>query len=121
MTHRLSTLLIIACVVLFASCGEGHHAKRLVENFMKDDMGVADYSVVSWTKLDSTFRVNDSVLTSMHQQALSEKLVRQQPHYAQPTTKPLRISLKYAVDKDTLTNTFYLDEKLQGVVGVKRN
>lgn len=73
MTHRLSTLLIIACVVLFASCGEGHHAKRLVENFMKDDMGVADYSVVSWTKLDSTFRVNDSVLTSMHQQALSEK------------------------------------------------
>lgn len=60
-------------MVLFASCGEGHHAKRLVENFMKDDMGVADYSVVSWTKLDSTFRVNDSVLTSMHQQALSEK------------------------------------------------
>lgn len=59
-------------MVLFASCGEGHHAKRLVENFMKDDMGVADYSVVSWTKLDSTFRVNDSVLTSMHQQALSE-------------------------------------------------
>lgn len=115
------TLLILA-LALLASCGDEQRAKGLVKDFMKNDMGVADYDVVSWSKLDSTFRVNDSTLSVMRRKAIKDKLVREKSAYTAATAKLLRISLKYVVNEhDTLLNTFYLDDKLTGIAGVKQN
>ncbi len=116
-----STLFIIA-LTLLAACGNDQRAKGLVKDFMKNDMAVADYDVVTWSALDSTFRINDSTLSAMRQRAVADKLVKQQPTYANATNKLLRITLKYAVNKkDTQQTTFYLDDKVTGIVGVKQN
>ena len=116
-----STLFIIA-LTLLAACGNDQRAKGLVKNFMKNDMAVADYDVVTWSALDSTFRINDSTLSAMRQRAVADKLVKQQPAYTNATNKLLRITLKYAVNKkDTQQTTFYLDDKVTGIVGVKQN
>jgi hypothetical protein len=115
------TLFIIA-LTLLAACSNGQRAKSLVKDFMKNDMGVTDYDVVTWSALDSTFRINDSTLNAMHKRAVADKLVKQQPAYAKASGKLLRISLKYTVnDKDTMQSTFYLDDKITGIVGVKQN
>ena len=116
-----STLFIIA-LTLLAACGNNQRAKGLVKDFMKNDMAVADYDVVTWSALDSTFRINDSTLSAMRQRAVADKLVKQQPAYTNATNKLLRITLKYAVnEKDTQQTTFYLDDKVTGIVGVKQN
>jgi outer membrane lipopolysaccharide assembly protein LptE/RlpB len=116
-----STLFIIA-LTLLAACGNDQRAKGLVKDFMKNDMAVADYDVVTWSALDSTFRINDSTLSAMRQRAVADKLVKQQPAYTNATNKLLRITLKYAVnEKDTQQTTFYLDDKVTGIVGVKQN
>ncbi|MDY4409348.1 MAG: hypothetical protein SPE56_00735 [Prevotella sp.] len=116
-----STLFIIA-LTLLAACGNDQRAKGLVKDFMKNDMAVADYDVVTWSALDSTFRINDSTLSAMRQRAVADKLVKQQPAYTNATNKLLRITLKYAVNKkDTQQTTFYLDDKVTGIVGVKQN
>lgn len=116
-----STLFIIA-LTLLAACGNDQRAKGLVKDFMKNDMAVADYDVVTWSALDSTFRINDSTLSAMRQRAVADKLVKQQPAYTNATNKLLRITLKYAVnEKDTQQMTFYLDDKVTGIVGVKQN
>ena len=116
-----STLFIIA-LTLLAACGNDQRAKGLVKDFMKNDMAVADYDVVTWSALDSTFRINDSTLSAMRQRVVADKLVKQQPDYTNATNKLLRITLKYAVnEKDTQQTTFYLDDKVTGIVGVKQN
>lgn len=116
-----STLFIIA-LTLLAACGNDQRAKGLVKDFMKNDMAVADYDVVTWSALDSTFRINDSTLSAMRQRAVADKLVKQQPAYTNATNKLLRITLKYAVNKkDTQQTTFYFDDKVTGIVGVKQN
>lgn len=116
-----STLFIIA-LTLLAAYGNDQRAKGLVKDFMKNDMAVADYDVVTWSALDSTFRINDSTLSAMRQRAVADKLVKQQPAYTNATNKLLRITLKYAVnEKDTQQTTFYLDDKVTGIVGVKQN
>jgi len=116
-----STLFIIA-LTLLAACGNDQRDTGLVKDFMKNDMAVADYDVVTWSALDSTFRINDSTLSAMRQRAVADKLVKQQPAYTNATNKLLRITLKYAVnEKDTQQTTFYLDDKVTGIVGVKQN
>lgn len=116
-----STLFIIA-LTLLAACGNDQRAKGLVKDFMKNDMAVADYDVVTWSALDSTFRINDSTLSAMRRRAVADKLAKQQPAYTNATNKLLRITLKYTVNKkDTQQTTFYLDDKVTGIVGVKQN
>lgn len=114
--------LFILGLTLLAACSDGQRAKGMVKDFMKNDMEMADYNIVTWSALDSTFRINDSILSDMHKRAVAEQLVKRQPAYAKATGKLLRISLKYTVnDKDTMQATFYLDEKMTGIVGVKQN
>ena len=122
MKRLIPSTLFIITLTLLAACGNDQRAKGLVKDFMKNDMAVADYDVVTWSALDSTFRINDSTLSAMRQRAVADKLVKQQPAYTNATNKLLRITLKYAVnEKDTQQTTFYLDDKVTGIVGVKQN
>lgn len=108
------------CAV-FVYRGQSHGAKGHVKAFMKESMGLDDYDVLAWSNVDSTFRVTDSMLTVMHAKAAKEKIVRPNASYAKRTDKLNLITIKYVSGKDTLMNTFYLDDKLQGVVGVKKD
>ena len=104
-------------IVLLAGCGQGHEAKSLVKTFMTSQMGIRDYDVVQWGQLDSTFFVTDSMVNVMRHQATNKV----KGEYAKPSPKLLYINVKYAIDKDTIKQTFYLNDKLTGVVSFKSN
>ncbi len=112
------TLFIISLMVL-AACGEDHQVKSHVKQFMSEQMLLPDYDIISWSDLDSTNHVKDSILQVMHTEAIKGKIVKAGTKYQRRTDKLNMISVKYAVDKDTMTSTFYLDDKLTGIVGVK--
>ena len=105
--------------MVLASCGKDHQVKSHVKQFMSEQMVLPDYDIISWSDLDSTSHVKDSILNVMHAEAIKTKTVKADTKY-QPRTDNLNmISVKYAVNKDTMTSTFYLDDKLTGIVGVK--
>lgn len=103
------------------SCDQSHDVKDHVKAFMEKDMGLTDYDIIAWSNVDSAFHVSDSMLNVMHSNAAKDKVVKGNPQYAKHTDKLNIITVKYAVGKDTLMNTFYLDDKLQGIVGVKKD
>ena len=116
--RRLTTLALGACMALatmatVSSCGEAHTAKSHAKEFMEGQMAQAGVDYITWSELDSTKHLTDSALQVM--------LVKPGATYQQPTAKLNFISLRYAIDKDTLMATFYLDDKLTGIVGVKAN
>ena len=119
MKKVLYTLFIIMCVTIVASCGKGHDAKGHVKKFMTEQMGLDDYDVIAWSNIDSTSHVKDSMLQVMHQTSLKDKLVKKGTTYQPRTEKLNLITVRYKIDNDTLTSTFYLDDKLSGIVGVK--
>lgn len=116
-----SLLIILMSVLAFASCGESHEAKGQVKEFMANAMGLKDYDVIAWSSIDSTSHVTDSMLTVMHKKAVQDKIVKGNPAYAKRTQKMGIITVAYSVNNDTVQNTFYLADKQQGIVGVKKD
>lgn len=126
MTRKLNKLALyvgmaLATTMAVSSCGDGHTAKSHAQAFLEGQMTQADVDYITWSKLDSTKHLTDSALQAMRATAEKSKLVKPGTTYQQPTAKLNLISLRYAVDKDTLMATFYLDDKLTGIVGVKAN
>ena len=117
--RRLS--LCLALLIGLSSCGDSHTAKSHVREFVKDQMGQPDVDYISWSDIDSTKHLTDSTLQVMRATAASKRMVKKDATYTKPTPKLNIISLRYAIDKDTLMATFYLDDKLTGIVGVKSN
>ena len=117
--RRLTTLALGACMALatmatVSSCGEAHTAKSHAKEFMEGQMAQAGVDYITW-------HLTDSVLQVMRATAVKARLVKPGATYQRPTAKLNFISLRYAIDKDTLMATFYLDDKLTGIVGVKAN
>lgn len=122
---RKSGRLLCAClgflmmVGVFSSCGNSYTAKGHVKDFMSEQMALSDVDYIAWSNVDSTLHLTDSMLEVMHNRALTSRLVKGKVGYQARTPKLNMITLKYAVKKDTLMATFYLDDKLTGIVGVK--
>lgn len=106
-------------VGVFSSCGNSYTAKGHVKDFMSEQMALSDVDYIAWSNVDSTLHLTDSMLEVMHNRALTSRLVSGKVDYQARTPKLNMITLKYAVKKDTLMATFYLDDKLTGIVGVK--
>lgn len=120
MRKIFSTLFILG-MVLFISCGQDHDTKSLVKHFMKEQMALDDYDVLAWSDIDSTSHVKDSMLIVMHQKAIKDKIVKKGTTYTKRSPNLNLISVRYKVGDDTLMSTFYLDDKMTGIVGVKNN
>lgn len=117
----LGTCMALATIVAISSCGDSHTAKSHAKEFMERQMTQADVDYITWSSLDSTKHLTDSALQMMRATAVKARLVKPGTTYQKPTAKLNLISLRYAIDKDTLMATFYLDDKLTGIVGVKAN
>lgn len=119
MRHLCWGFLLLAAVL--SSCGNSYTAKGHVKDFMSEKMALTDVDYIAWSDIDSTLHLTDSMLEAMHKRAVASRLVKGQVGYQPRTAKLNMISLKYAVKKDTLMATFYLDDKFAGIVGVKSN
>ena len=111
-----------ALSVLLSGCGQGYKVHKLVENFLEQQMNVAGYDVVEWGKIDSTFRVSSDVLAQMRHQG--NLLIKRTLPYQAPTNKLNYITVKYVKTgavQDTVSQTFYLNDQMTGVVAFKNN
>lgn len=114
-------LALALSATLFVGCGQNGKSHAVIEEFMEDSMTLDDYDIVGWGNLGTTHFVSDSALDMMRAQAAASGLVKKEVSYTPRTGILNFIQVKYATGKDTIRQTFYLDEQLTGVVGFKNN
>lgn len=109
--------------VMICSCTNTNKAQRLVNKFMKDNMeDTVRLTNVTFSKLDSTTRVNDSTLKAMLAETNRIPLYKKNITFNQKATCPLMfISVTYNTQNDSTVRqqTFYIDKELQGIVAMK--
>ncbi|MGI6223349.1 MAG: hypothetical protein ACOYJG_07050 [Prevotella sp.] len=109
--------------VMICSCSEDKKAQGLVEDFMKDNMeDTVKLANVVYSPLDSTFKMNDSIVKVLQTEALHLPLYKKGITFTQKPTLPLKyINVKYSTENDTTPRqqTFYFDKELKGIVVVK--
>ena len=117
------TAMLVA-VMAFSSCDkEKSAAKELVKEFLKENLVSEDHKVLYCYDLSTTKFVTDSMCQEMRAKMANNKRFKSDMHYAEgPASKNLHfIRVKYRVDKDTVYQTFYLDEQQTRVVAFKEN
>ena len=122
-TKVVITAMLVA-VMAFSSCNkEKTAAKELVKEFLKENLVSEDHKVLYCYDLSTTKFVTDSMCQEMRAKMASNKRFKPNIHYAEgPASKNLHfIRVKYRVDKDTVYQTFYLDEQQTRVVAFKEN
>jgi hypothetical protein len=122
-TKVVITAMLVA-VMAFSSCNkEKSAAKELVKEFLKENLVSEDHKVLYCYDLSTTKFVTDSMCQEMRVKMASNKRFKSNMHYAEgPASKNLHfIRVKYRVDKDTVYQTFYLDEQQTRVVAFKEN
>ena len=109
--------------VMICSCTNTNKAQRLVNEFMKDNMAdTVKLTNVTFSKLDSPTRVNDSTLKAMLAETSRIPLYKKNITFNQKATYPLMfISVTYNTQNDSTVRqqTFYIDKELQGIVAMK--
>ena len=113
----VGTLLLIGCDA------EKSTAKKLVKDFLKENLVNNDFKVMSFSALDSTKHITDSVFKVMRAEAAQDKAFKKDIQFAEgPKTKKLYyIRIKYRLDNDTCLQTFYLDDQLTRVVSFRNH
>lgn len=116
--------IIIGVALLFASCGPQAEAEDLVEEFMEQNMreGLKPSSV-HFTDIDSTHAMTDSIVVNLRQLARQAKRYRPDLKYApdQPFKKLMVTRVRYELDDQEVSDTYYLDMALTRVVAFKEN
>lgn len=121
---KLRKYILSASVLLLTACGQQHDAKVLVKNFMKENLKDAtSLSSVNFGKLDSTKRINDSIITKMRAFTKeSERYKNNIMYSAEPAGNTLMmLRVEYILNKDSCSDTYYLDKELTRVVALKTN
>lgn len=110
-----------AIAVLSSCTTPDGKAQSQATHFIENETYIGDYDVITWSKLDSTFHVSDSALQVMHAMAAEQKLTKPTAKYQPRTEKLHLLTLRYRQNNDTLMATFYLDDQLTGIVGMKKD
>ena len=121
---RKALLFLLVAVMAFSSCNkEKTTTQKLVKEFLKENLVSEDFKVMDYSDLSSTKLVTDSMCQQMRTQMAGNALFKSDMRYAEgPATKKMHfIRVKYRVDKDTIFQTFYIDEQQTRVVALKEN
>jgi len=122
MKHSRAYIIIgIMAMLLLASCGRQHQAKGLVKDFVKA-YATEEIDITSFSDLDSTKVISDSLLQEIRQRAQKDTLFKDVKLGSIPlSTTLLFIRMRYQLPGDTLeqSRTFYFDRDLTGIVAFK--
>ena len=107
-------------MLLLVSCGQQHQAKSLVKDFVKANAN-EEIDITSFSDLDSTKVISDSLLQVMRTNAMSDPLFKKGFQFTAERTGStlLYIRMKYGEDSLGLSKTFYFDKDLTGIVAFK--
>lgn len=102
---------------LLGACGAGSEGKGVVRDFLKANLPNPEYDLIDVSGLDSTQHVMPATIAQMRK--LSAAKFKAGTSFVAPTAQLKYLRVTYAQDKDTVCQTFYLDQNLTGVVCVK--
>lgn len=114
----------ICVMLMFAACGQQHDAETLVEGFMKENLiDSSSLSGVEFAKLDSTARLNDSIINILRADSKQSERYRSDIRYADnKQDKSLKIlRVKYMLGTEEYSDTYYLDKNLTNIIAIKIN
>lgn len=116
-------VLMFLSAAFFTGCGQKHHAKQLISDFLDKNLKDPDISSISYSELDSTIYITDSTIQVMHQQADTMKVFRPKIQYEKGklSEKLLFMTVKFKQNDERHAYTFYFDHELQDVLAFKRN
>ena len=124
MRRPLYTIIGVS-LLLFASCGQQHQAKDVIQAFVDEYVTEPSArSSINIVKFDSTRVLNDSVIQAMRACADTIKRYSAMPiKYAEgPIGKKLFVArITYTIYGVEYSDTYYLDEQLTRIVAFKSN
>ena len=121
MRHSRAYIIIgILAMLLLVSCGQRQQAKNLVKDFVKT-YAVEEIDITSFSDLDSTKVISDSLLQAMRTNAMSDPLFKKGFQFTaeRKGSTLLFIRMKYGEDSLGMAKTFYFDKDLTGIVAFK--
>ena len=120
---RTVACIMVATLLLIGCDAEKSTAKKLVKDFLKENLVNNDFKVMSFSALDSTKHITDSVFKVMRAEAAQDKAFKKDIQFAEglKTKKLYYIRIKYRLDNDTCLQTFYLDDQLTRVVSFRNH
>ena len=122
MKHSRAYIIIgVLAVLLLASCGQRYEAKGIVKDFVKEH-ATEEIDITSFSDLDSTKVISDSLLQVMRQRAQKDTLFKDVQLGSIPlSTTLLYIRMRFQLPGDTLeqSRTFYFDRDLTSIIAFK--
>ncbi|MCD8298115.1 MAG: hypothetical protein LUC88_11135 [Prevotella sp.] len=118
----LRTVIICLLPLMLFSCMKQRKAESVVKDFLNENLTESNYSV-SFSKIDSTAYVNVNTINIMKEVAKRNKAFKKNINYGINKRKGKLVYTKAMIyiGKDTLKQTFYLDNDITNVVGFKEN
>ena len=109
----------VLALLLLASCGQRYEAKQLVKAFVKDH-ATEEIDINSFSDLDSTRVISDSLLLVLQTNATKDPLFKD-VNFTVRRSSPtlLYIRMRYGADSLNLSRTFYFDRNLTGIIAFK--
>lgn len=111
--------------LLFAACGRQHAAESLVKDFMNENLQDVSFSDMDFGKIDSTKRINDSIISKMRSAASQSGRYKRDIAYPAVSVGNgntlIMLRVVYKLDNDTCSDTYYLDKELTRVIAFKTN
>ena len=122
--RTLQQIIITALMaVMICSCSDNSKAKSLVDDFMQNNMAdTVKVTDVAYSQLDSTTRMNDSIVDELRKEAHSIPLLKKGVTFTQKPSPTLRfMNVRYRTKNDSTLRqqTFYFDREVNGIVVVK--
>jgi len=112
-------IIIGVAMLLLASCGQQYAAKQKVKAFVKEH-ATEEIDITSFSDLDSTHVISDSVLQVMRKNALSDPLFKDVRLGDVPKSSTLLyIRMRYGEDSLMQSKTFYFDRDLNEIIAIK--
>jgi len=117
-------VLFAFCTILFASCGKKATVKSLVSDFMEQNMVDASLYDLKIGKIDSTRFLSADKINELRKLNGPEGLYKKNVKYTEGgiprTLTYVNVMLiKDGEQRDTVKQTFYLDQELTRVIAMK--
>ena len=123
MRTLLQIIITALMAVMICSCSDNSKAKSLVDDFMQNNMAdTVKVTDVAYSQLDSTTRMNDSIVDELRKEAHSIPLLKEGVTFTQKPSPTLRfMNVRYRTQNDSTLRqqTFYFDREVNGIVVVK--
>lgn len=122
MTTCFRIILIVSAVMMTLSCGKQSQAEDVVKDFLAESLRDNSYTA-SFTKIDSTRNVADSMITKMRAAAAKNAFYKSGLKFAGSTFHDRYVYTRVTLikGKDTVVQTYYLDPEIKTVIAFKEN